>query len=133
MLLKDAMTVRDKVFAKEQGYLTGSRRDRQDDTAWFANVYHNGVTVATSRMVYSDVNKERIVGKIAVLENYRKCGFGRKMLSALEKIALEEGANKLLVNAQKQAVPFYKKYGFENCGITYIEDNIEMIKMQKHI
>ncbi|MBO4949869.1 MAG: GNAT family N-acetyltransferase [Clostridia bacterium] len=134
MLLKDALTVRNAVFGNEQNYKAGSSRDKDDDTAWFAGIYDKeGRAVATSRMIYLEEKNERLLGKIAVLADYRKFGFGSVMLSALENIAKEENATKLFVNAQKGALGFYEKLGYEKCGNSYTEEDIEMIPVSKEV
>ena len=84
-------------------------------------------------MIYLEERNERLLGKIAVLSDYRKFGFGSVMLSALENIAKEEKASKLFVNAQKGALGFYEKLGYEKCGNCYTEENIEMIPVSKNI
>ncbi len=134
MMLKDAMTVRSKVFGDEQGYKTGAKRDKFDDTAWFANVYNEkGVVVATSRIIYLEDTSERLLGKIAVLPDYRKFGLGITMLDSLIEISKEESARRVYVNAQRAACGFYQKQGFAECGNVYFEDDIEMIPMIKNV
>lgn len=134
MLLKDALTVRNAVFGAEQNYKAGSARDKSDDTAWFAGIYDkDGRAVATSRMIYLENKNERLLGKIAVLPEYRKFGFGTKMLEALEKISAEEKAKTLFVNSQSQALGFYEKLGYSKCDVSYVEEDIEMIPVSKNI
>ena len=134
MMLKDALTIRNRVFGDEQNYKTGASRDEYDDTAWFAGVYDSdGRAVATSRMIYPGNSNERLLGKIAVLEEYRKFGFGRAMLLLLEDIAKEEKATLLHINSQKQALGFYESLGYIKDGKSYIEEDIEMIPVSKNI
>ncbi len=134
MLLKDALTVRNTVFGTEQNYKEGASRDKADDTAWFAGIYDkDGKAVATSRMIYLDNKNERLLGKIAVLSDYRKFGFGSMMLEALESIAKEEKVNKLFVNAQGKALGFYEKQGYKRSGESYTREDIEMIPVFKEI
>lgn len=134
MLLKDALTIRNVVFGDEQNYKAGSCRDTADDTAWFAGIYNKeGKALATARMIYLDNKDERLLGKIAVLDEYRKFGFGKAMLDVLERIALDEKAKKLFVNAQSKALGFYEKLGYTQCGDNYVEEDIEMIPVSKKI
>ncbi len=134
MLLKDALDVRQSVFGYEQGYKKGSSRDKADDTAWFCNVYDSSNNVvATSRSIYLDDKNERLLGKIAVLSEYRKFGLGNAMLDALEGIAKNEKAELLYINSQKHALGFYKKRGYDVCKDGYLEENILMIPVSKRI
>ena len=134
MMLKDALTIRHEVFGNEQNYKLGASRDAHDDTAWFAGVYDSdGKAVATSRLIYLDDKNERLLGKIAVLPEYRKFGFGKAMLVMLEKIAKEEKADLLHINSQKQALGFYESLGFSKNGAPYVEEDIEMVPVVKKI
>jgi len=134
MLLKDALTVRNAVFQAEQNYRTGACRDDYDDTAWFVGIYDiDGRAVSTARMIYTSEKDVRLLGKIAVLPEFRKFGFGRIMLTQLERIASDENAKKLCVNAQVQALGFYEKLGYTKSGSRYTEEGIEMIPVSKDI
>ncbi|MBP3580666.1 MAG: GNAT family N-acetyltransferase [Clostridia bacterium] len=133
MLLKDAMTLRSEVFGREQNYKKGSCRDNDDETALFVNVYTNGQTVATSRLIKLALPDEMLVGKIAVKSQYRKYGIGKAMLRELCKQAKNENIKTLHVIAQKQAMEFYEKMGFCVCGNEYEEESIAMIPMKKNI
>ena len=132
MMLKDAITLRNAVFGSEQNYKSGAARDQQDDTAWFVNVYdEEGNVCATSRMIYLDDKRWRLLGKIAVLQKFRKLGLGKAMLAMHENIAKTENAEKLFVNAQSHALGFYKSLGYNEDGKHYVEEDIEMIPMSK--
>ncbi len=134
MLLKDALTIRSAVFGVEQNYKTGAGRDEHDDTAWFVGIYdEGGKAVSTARMIYTSDKQERLLGKIAVLPEFRKFGFGRVMVQKLEQIAVDENASVLRVNAQAQALGFYKKLGYTACGNSYAEEDIQMIPVSKMI
>lgn len=134
MMIKDALTVRNKVFFEEQNYRAGARRDENDDTAWFANVYDaDGNVVATSRMIYTENSFERLLGKIAVLPEFRKYGLGKQMLAVLFAIAEQENAKVLNVNAQESALEFYKKNGFEVFSESFYDENVRLFPMKKNI
>ena len=134
MLLKDAMSVRNTVFLQEQNFKSFAGRDVYDDTAWFVNVYDSdGFVVATSRMIYPECENERLLGKIAVLPQYRKFGFGRQMLDILSCIAADEKVSTLFVNAQISAKGFYESLGFKAFGDSYNEEDVPLIQMKKEI
>ena len=133
MLLKDAMNVRQEVFGKEQNYTKGACRDKDDETAVFVNVYCDGKTVATSRMIQTDKKGTRLCGRIGVLQQYRKFGLGRLMLEKLEEAAKDEKVKVLTVISQKQALGFYEKLGFSVCGKEFEEENIPMVEVEKNL
>ena len=130
MLLKDAMTVRSEVFGKEQNFSKASKRDKDDEIATFVNVYVDHKTVGTLRMSKQENEDERLVGRIAVLDNYRKFGLGRLMLEKAKEIARDEKVKVLHVISQKQALGFYEKMGFWVCGQEFEEEGIAMIPVK---
>lgn len=132
MLLKDALTVRNAVFAKEQDYKNGASRDKYDDTSWFVNVYFDDKVVATSRLAHLEDGKY-MSGKIAVLPEFRKCGLGSEMLTSLFAVAKEEKADTVYVNSQSNAVAFYQKAGFEVYGEAFADEQKTLVPMCKKI
>jgi len=133
MLIKDAMTVRRRVFGDEQNYTGGAMRDDADETAVLVNVYHSGRVCATSRSVYTEKSGVRLFGKIAVDKDYRSFGLGKAMLERLEKAAACDEASEITINAQSHAVGFYQKLGFSESAEHYIEEGIEMIPVSKKL
>ena len=130
MLLKDALTVRHEVFGKEQNYLKGASRDKDDETAVFVNVYSEDKAVATSRMIKTEDGK-MLLGRIAVLSQYRKYGIGKVMLQALMEKAKENNVPEVYVISQKQALGFYEKLGFAPCAPETEDEGIIMIPVKK--
>lgn len=58
---------------------------------------------------------------IYILENYRKCGIGSKLINEFKKLCLEKGITILKVTTyakNKIATSFYNKNGFEDWDIT---------------
>lgn len=53
---------------------------------------------------------------MAVKANRRSKGMGSLILVALESLARQEGAKRLVCNAREDAIPFYAKNGFERRG-----------------
>lgn len=131
MLIKDAMKIRHDVFCAEQNYTKGASRDDDDETAFFVNVYKDNRVIATSRMIYTEKPDERLCGKIAVAESYRKFGLGKIMLLQMEKKALDEKVHILRVNAQERALGFYERLGYSQDGEPYTEEDIKMIPVSK--
>ena len=132
MLLKDAFSIRNQVFCVEQNYKSGAGRDKYDETSWFTNVYFDSKVVSTSRLAQL-YDGRLLLGKIAVLPEFRKCGLGKEMISSLIDIAREGKTDTVFVNAQSDAVEFYKKLGFDVCGQAYSDENKMLIPMSLKI
>ena len=68
------------------------------------------------------------VERVAILKPYRKDGYGKTMMHAIERFAKDKGYNQLVLNAQVQAQGFYEKLGYIQTGPVFIEENIDHIK-----
>lgn len=79
---------------------------------------------------YNDAAK---VERVAILKDYRKDGYGKTLMHAIERFAKDQGYQQLVLNAQVQAQGFYEKLGYMSTGDIFIEENIDHIKMYKNI
>lgn len=129
---EDSLSVRIPVFVDEQGYK--NEIDDIDDIAYFVNLKIGERAVGTGRVFCDNGSGTFILGRIAVLKDFRGNHFGAMIVKALEDIAVEKGANRLELHAQDYAVPFYEKYGFSvvDGTVEYDEGNPH-IKMFKKV
>jgi len=73
------------------------------------------------------------IGRVAVLKDYRKYGIGREMMLQIEEVAFEMGYEKLELNSQVHAVPFYEKLGYKAYGEVFLDAGIEHRHMKKNL
>jgi len=111
--------IRLRVFTEEQGVDPALDFDGQDDDAFHVIVMHENTPVGTGRMLH-----DGHIGRIAVLQEYRKMGFGANIVETLIKKARAEGHARVFLGAQVTAMPFYEKLGFRRDGEDYMEANI---------
>jgi len=78
------------------------------------------------------INKVRL-RQMAVSENYRNQGLGKKLLNFAEKTALKNGFFNIELHARKTAVEFYKKSGYQVSGQVFIEVGIPHLFMKKEL
>lgn len=72
------------------------------------------------------------IGRVLTLEHGK--GLGRELMGkSFEEIKKRFGDIKLCVHAQKQAVEFYKKIGFEIVSDEYLEEGVVHLTMEKTI
>ena len=64
------------------------------------------------------------IGRMAVLAPWRGRGIGAALLASLVERAREQGHRRAILNAQKDAVPFYARYGFIVTGDEFEEAGI---------
>lgn len=118
----EVKAIRTAVFTNEQGADAECEFDSDDRSADFLLLYDNGKAVATSRVIKNE--KGYKIGRIAVLKKYRGKGYGAVIVRAVTEKAFENGADKVYVDAQNYAVPFYEKLGFTAIGEELIDRGI---------
>src|SRR3954452_25217110 len=92
--LMQALAVREVVFIEEQSVPEDMERDEDDAHAYHLLAVDKGHAIGTGRLVALKAPPENEsgqwgrVGRMAVLQAYRKSGVGSKLLSMLEAEAL---------------------------------------------
>ncbi|MGN7357672.1 GNAT family N-acetyltransferase [Paenibacillus sp. SAF-054] len=133
--LQHGLNIRKKVFVEEQKVPVDLEIDQYDVIS--DDVHHilvqdeNGDYVATGRVIYYN-NETAKMQRIAVHKDYRKSGYGRILLLAMEKRARELGLTYSILDAQCQAEPFYAKQGYETISKEPFDDaGIPHVRMRK--
>lgn len=127
----DAMNIRKTVFIDEQGFK--DEFDEIDKIAKHLIIYHDGKAVGVARYFSEDNPNEYHVGRVAVLKEYRKYGYGKKIMELILKDLENIGAKTAVLSAQCTAQGFYQKCGFTAVGETYLDEHCPHIKMIKNI
>ncbi len=127
----DAYKIRTLVFVEEQGF-----KDEFDDVDGYA--YHiaayDGDRVIGSGRFFSEHNDgEYHVGRIAVHPEYRGKNIGSAIMLEIEKLAKKIKAVSIVLSAQKRAMCFYTKLGYEAYGEEYLDEYCPHIAMKKII
>lgn len=128
--LTDAFKIRKQVFQKEQQMKEENVFDFLDETSVHVVLYdENEKAVASGRI--SHIQEEYRIGKIAVLKEERGNKYGDFLVRMLVDKGYLAGASTIKVHAQLHAVSFYKKIGFKNCGVVFIDiDGLEVQPME---
>lgn len=131
-MLSECFSIREEVFVNEQGVPLENELDAFEEKSIHVIGYdHEHRPFACARFrPFEDAAK---VERVAILKEYRKDGYGRTLMFAIERFAKDKGYNKLILNAQVQAQGFYEKLSYESTGSIFIEENIDHIKMYKYI
>lgn len=117
--------IRQAVFVDEQSVSEEEEFDGQDEHCLhFLAVNQAGVALGCARL---QANGK--VERMAVLENSRHLGIGRKLLTSVIESATTGGLTDLYLHAQLQAEPFYRRMGFLPQGETFVEANIDHVRM----
>ena len=99
--------------------------DEFDRNATHILAYFNSIPVGTARLINNE-----LIGRMAVLKTYRGLGVGKKMLEFLMTLAHKKGMDSVQLSAQKHAVEFYKKQGFQVCSDEYQDAGIPHFTMK---
>ena len=127
-LPEDAAAIRTEVFIKEQGFV--EEFDEKDARSIHLVSYDGNRAVGTARVFALD--KEFLIGRIAVVKDYRGQGIGAFLIKEAEKIILDEGGCRALIHAQTRAKEFYLKQGYIDTGKSDEEEGCPHIWLYKN-
>ena len=117
----DAYEVRQRVFMEEQGYR--NEFDEIDEYATHLTIYTDGELVGCARLYPSEPESPNfILGRVAVLPEYRGQGFATELICAAEDVARELGADTIRLHAQEYIVKMYERCGYTRMGSVDYED-----------
>jgi predicted GNAT family N-acyltransferase len=119
--------IRKKVYVDELNVPKEIEFDEYDKTALHFIVEFEDIVIGTARLVVLD--KQGKIGRVCILQEYRKKGIGTKLIKSIIKTAKKLGLEKLIVEAKLKALPFYEKIGFHSEGNEYKEVGIPHKRM----
>lgn len=115
-LPQEAKEIRSTVFEEEQGFI--DEFDGTDEAAVHFVVFEKERPVATCRVFphpqdgddgHNDIY---LLGRFAVLREYRGRHIGAQLLREVEKYVAKTGGRAIRLHAQLQAAGFYEKQGY---------------------
>jgi predicted GNAT family N-acyltransferase len=122
----DARAVRFDVFVIEQKIPVELEWDDMDEHCLHAVAYNEGgLAIGTGRLL-----PDGHIGRMAVKSSGRGEGIGTAILEALMAQARQRGDTEVMLNAQRQAEAFYRRYGFTPDGDEFYEAGIAHICMR---
>lgn len=131
--LEGAVALRMRVFVGEQGIPASVEVDEADsspDTV-HAVALHQGVVIATGRLLPDVDGKGPHVGRMAVEARWRRSGVGGRVLAFLEERGRALGFRQITLHAQEYVKSFYAGHGYQEVGDMFLEVDIphrEMVK-----
>ena len=132
---KQYYSLRYKILRKPWGQPRGSERDNEDEISHHRMIIDEatGDAIAVGRLQVN-TKEEAQIRYMAVADNYQGKGLGSKIVTALEDIALDKGANRIILQARKNAVQFYQRNGYKVVEKSYILfDEIQHWLMKKEL
>ncbi|MFJ7932908.1 GNAT family N-acetyltransferase [Sporosarcina sp. NPDC096371] len=129
---EDAFSVRRKVFVEEQGVPLNLELDDFDKTAVHFVVYSVNTPIGAGRIRETATGIGK-VERVCILEECRGQHLGNLIMGALEEHAKDTGMNKIILNAQTYAIPFYEKLGYITTSPEFMDADIPHRAMEKRI
>lgn len=126
-----AMKIRIAVFVEEQKVPLEEEHDRNDLTARHFGVFLDGRLVGTGRLIVH--RQTGIIGRVAILRDFRGQGLGSGLLRAMIGWAKFQGVVEVTLGAQLQALHFYETLGFKAEGPVFQDGGIPHRTMRYHV
>jgi predicted GNAT family N-acyltransferase len=125
-----AMDLRVRVFIGEQGVDASEEMDELDEVSLQIVGLDDTGVIATCRL--RDLGDgEWKLERMAVDRRLRRLGVGARLLEGAEREARERGAEQMVLHAQRRAEAFYASQGYAAEGDTFLEAEIEHVRMRK--
>jgi predicted GNAT family N-acyltransferase len=120
--------LRQEVFIREQSVPADMEWDEFDPQSRHILAMADGVPIGTGRLL-----PDGHIGRMAVLREWRGQGTGSALLTGLMDIARSLGMQRVLLNAQVQALPFYLRHGFRAEGEEFLDAGIPHRRMWREL
>ncbi|MDR7000771.1 GNAT family N-acetyltransferase [Neobacillus niacini] len=129
--LEDAFSVRRTVFIDEQNVPEEEEIDQHEEEATHFVLYHEGSPIGAGR--YRLVDGFGKVERICVMKEARGTGAGKAIMNGIEDYTRNKGIQKLKLNSQTHAIPFYAGLGYEVVSEEFMDAGIPHKTMVKQI
>ena len=127
--MREAHAIRRRVFIEEQHVPEEIEMDSDDAHAFHALALLDGKPAGCGRYVAHDDYVK--IGRMAVRQELRSHGIGRRILEFLMDTARERGYRRAILHAQLSAEGFYLKNQYTAVGDVFEEAGIPHRKMER--
>lgn len=129
-LPEEARQIRQTVFVEEQGF--HEEFDQTDNAAVHFVAYgEDELPVGTCRVFWDTGMEGYVLGRFAVLREYRNKHIGAALIREAEKYVQKAGGKNISLHAQCQVSGFYRKQGFAEYGEVEDEQGCPHVWMKK--
>lgn len=124
--------IRKQVFQEEQGFQ--NEFDEKDGTATHI-VFSDGdqTPVATCRVFWDAEMDSHVLGRLAVVKEYRGRGMGAAVVREAEQYVRAKGGKCMALHAQCRVAAFYEKLGYTEVSGVENEEGCPHVWMRKEI
>ena len=118
--------LREAVFVREQGVPEALEWDGADPGAAHLLAEVDGRPVGCVRLL-----PQGRIGRLCVLPPWRRRGIGSALLTAALRLAARRGHGEVFLDAQEQALGFYRRHGFQARGPRFLDAGIPHRRMYR--
>lgn len=127
-----AKAIRQKVFMEEQGFR--NEFDAIDETAAHIVMFdEDQIPAATCRVFWDPAMHTYVLGRLAVVREYRGKKLGAAMVREAESYIRQNGGKSVVLHAQCRITAFYQHLGFAAFGDADEEEGCPHIWMRKDL
>jgi predicted GNAT family N-acyltransferase len=129
--LSAALALRHAVFVVEQQVPVADEIDGRDGGALHLVAVEDGTVVATCRLLGDGATIK--LSRMAVAPSARRRGIASALLDEAEQRARRQGAQRLALSAQTEALGLYERAGYSAYGDRFMDAGIEHLMMEKRL
>lgn len=132
--LESCFALRYEILRKPWNQPLGSERDEQEDFAWHLLACDSsGKAMGTARLQQLDDTSAQL-RYMAVDTKMQGKGIGKMILQKAERLALQQGMQRVFLQARAHAVPFYQANGYHIIEKTFLlYGEIQHYSMEKRL
>ncbi len=128
-----AEEIRRKIFVEEQGFSEELEFDENETKATHLVGFIDSKPAATARFYFEKSKDAYLIGRIAVMKEFRSMGLGSKIVRAAEERIINKNGNAIVIHAQLRVKAFYESMGYSPVSEIDLEEGVEHIWMGKEI
>lgn len=127
-----AREIRKQVFEDEQGFQ--NEFDEKDAISTHIVLFDKDKVPVAACRIFHDVEKDSyILGRLAVVKEYRGKNIGSVVVGEAERYVHKKGGKRIALHAQCRASAFYVKLGYTEFGSIEEDEGCLHIWMRKHL
>ncbi len=130
-LPEEARYIRITVFVKEQGFK--EEFDSDDNISTHIVMFDGDKPTATVRFYFDNDKQEYMIGRLAVLREYRGRGLGGEIVREAERLIKEKGGTSISLHSQCRAQSFYERLGYKAFGESDFDEDCSHQWMKKSL
>lgn len=130
-LPEEAISIRTKVFMEEQGF--ENEFDNIDSIATHLVLVDEAMPIATARIYFSSERQSHVIGRIAVIKEWRGKELGNVILNMAEREIVKQSGNRAELSAQIRVSAFYERNGYRSLEEYHMDENCPHVWMRKEL